>query len=84
LAQRCSDDPDGLWWSPTISDAPCRSEGEREVSEGHGLGEKRFEGRRIEEREESGGAGQILTADGAPVLGRATGRLAQEGGAWLW
>jgi hypothetical protein len=53
------------------------------VSEGRGLGEERLGGRRTEEREESGGAGQILTDDGAPVLGRAMGMSALEGGAWL-
>jgi hypothetical protein len=61
-----------------IGDAPCRSEGEREV------GEERLGGRRTEEREESGGAGQIPMDDGAPVLGRATGMLAREGGSRLW
>jgi hypothetical protein len=57
---------------------------EREVSEGRGLGEERLGGRCTEERVESGGAGQIPTADGAPVLGRATGRVAQEDGMWQW
>jgi hypothetical protein len=66
-----------------IGDAPCKSEEEREVSEGCGLGEERLRGWHTEEREESGGTGQILTADGAPVLGRATGSLALEGGARL-
>jgi hypothetical protein len=42
------------------------------VSEGHGLGEERLGGWLTEEREESGDAGQILTDDVAPVLGRAT------------
>jgi hypothetical protein len=54
------------------------------VSEGRGLGEERLGGRRTEEREESGGTSQIPTANGAQVLGRATGRLAREGGTWLW
>jgi hypothetical protein len=40
------------------------------VSGGRGLGEERLGGRRTEEREESGSAGQIQTDDGAPVLGR--------------
>jgi hypothetical protein len=66
-----------------IGDTPCRSEGEREVSEGRGLGEERLGGRRTKEREESGGTGQILTADGAPVPGRAMGRLAWEGSSQL-
>jgi hypothetical protein len=48
------------------------------------LGEERLGGRCTEERLESGGAGQIQTADGAPVLGRATGRVAQEDGMWQW
>jgi hypothetical protein len=64
-----------------IGDAPCRSEEEREVSEGHGLGDERLGGRHTEEREESGDTDQILTADGVPVLGRATRSLAREGGA---
>jgi hypothetical protein len=84
LAQRCSDDNGGLWWSLRIGDAPCRSDGEREVSEGHGLGEERLRGRCTEEREESGGVGQIPMVDGAPVLGRATGMSAREGGVQLW
>jgi hypothetical protein len=79
----CSDDTGGLRWSPMIGDAPCRSEGEREVSEGRGLGEERLGGRRTKEREESGGASQIPTADGAPVPGRAMGRLDWEGSAQL-
>jgi hypothetical protein len=70
-------------WSPTIGNAPCRLEVEREVSEGCGLGEERLGRWCTEEREESGGAGQISPADGASVLGRATGRLAQEGGVRL-
>jgi hypothetical protein len=37
---------------------------EREVSEGYGLGEERLRGWCTEEREESGGAGQILMDDG--------------------
>jgi hypothetical protein len=74
-ARRCSDDNGGLRWSPTIGDAPCRSMGEREVSEGRGLGEERLGGRSTEEREESSGADQILPDDGAPVLGRATGNI---------
>jgi hypothetical protein len=53
------------------------------VSEGRGLGEGRLGGQRTEEREENGGGGQILTAAGAPVLGRATGRLVREGSARL-
>jgi hypothetical protein len=56
-----------------IGDAPCRLEGGREVSEGQGLREERLRGRRTEEREESGGADQILTADGAQVFRRAVG-----------
>jgi hypothetical protein len=56
---------------------------EREVSEGRGLGEERLRGRRTEEREESDGAGQIPMDDGAPVLGRAMGMSAREGGACL-
>jgi hypothetical protein len=83
LARECSDDAGGLRWSPMIGDVPCWSEGEREVSELHGLGEERLRGRRIEEREESGCAGQIRMVDGASVLGRAMGRLAREGGAQL-
>jgi hypothetical protein len=66
-----------------IGNAPCRSEGEREVSEGHGFGEERLGERHTDEREESGGADQILTDDGVPVLGRAMGMLAQEGSAWF-
>jgi hypothetical protein len=65
-----------------IGDSPCRSKGERAVSEGHELGVERLG----EETEESDGAGQIPTDDGAPVLGRATGTPAQGGGApvrWL-
>jgi hypothetical protein len=58
-----------------FSDVPCRSEGEREVSEGHGLGDERLRGRLTEEREESGGTGQIPMDDGPPVLGRATGNV---------
>jgi hypothetical protein len=53
------------------------------VSEGRGLGEERLGGWRTEEREESGGADQIPTDDGAPVLGRAMGMSPREGGAWL-
>jgi hypothetical protein len=58
-----------------ISDAPSRSEGEREVSEGHGLGEERLRGWCTKEREESGGADQIPMNDGAPMLGRAMGNV---------
>jgi hypothetical protein len=47
------------------------------VSEGRGLGEEMLGGRRTEEREESGGDGQILTDDGAVMLGKATGTLAR-------
>jgi hypothetical protein len=57
---------------------------EREVSEVHEFVEERLGGWRTEEREESGGADQIPTDDGVPVLGRATGMLAQEGGTWFW
>jgi hypothetical protein len=53
------------------------------VSEGCGLGEERLGGRRTEEREESGGAGQIPMNDEALVLERATGMSAWEGGARL-
>jgi hypothetical protein len=53
------------------------------VSEGRGLGEERLARRRTEEREESDGASQIPTADGAPVLGKATEMSAQEGSTWL-
>jgi hypothetical protein len=66
-----------------IGNAPCRLEVEREVSEGCGLGEERLGRWCTEEREESGGADQISLADGASVLGRATRRLAQEGGVRL-
>jgi hypothetical protein len=75
-------DNGGLRWSLTISDTPCRLEGEREVSEGRGLGEEMIGGRRTGERE-SGGAGQIPMDDGAPVLGRATRMSTREGGAWI-
>jgi hypothetical protein len=75
------------WWPPVVPDDRRRTlqvEGrEREVSEGRGLGEERLGGRHTEEREESGGAGQIPTDDGAPVLGRATGTSARGGSAWL-
>jgi hypothetical protein len=71
-------------WSPVISDAPYKSEEEREVSEGRGLGEERLGGWRTEKREESRGTGQILMVDGASMLGRATRCLALEGGAQLW
>jgi hypothetical protein len=54
------------------------------VSEGRGLGEEGLEGRRTEEREESGGAAQIPTDDGATVLGRATRMSAWVGGPRLW
>jgi hypothetical protein len=67
-----------------ISDAPYKSEEEREVSEGRGLGEERLGGWCTEKREESRGTGQIPTVDRAPVLRRATGCLAVEGGARLW
>jgi hypothetical protein len=50
------------------------------VSEGRGLGEERLGGWLAEEREESGGAGQNPTDDGAPVLGRATGNV--DSGRW--
>jgi hypothetical protein len=40
-----------------VGDAPCRLEGEREMSEGRGLGEERLRGWRTEEREESGSFG---------------------------
>jgi hypothetical protein len=53
------------------------------VSEGCGLGEERLGGRRTEEREESGGAGQIPMNDEALVLERATGMSAWERGARL-
>jgi hypothetical protein len=43
-AQVCSDDTGGLRWSPMIGDAPCRSEGEREVSEGRGWERRGSEG----------------------------------------
>jgi hypothetical protein len=66
-----------------IGDAPCELEEEREVGEGCGLGEEELERWCTEGREEGGGGGQISTTDGAPVLGRATGTLAREGGAWL-
>jgi hypothetical protein len=68
------------WWSPTIGDAPCRSKGERQESEGCGLGEERLGGWLAEEREQSGGADQILTDDGAPVLRRVTGNVSS--GRW--
>jgi hypothetical protein len=75
------------WWPPVVPDDRQRTlqvEGrEREVSEGRGLGEERLGGRHTEEREESGGAGQIPTDDGAPVLGRATGTSAWGGSARL-
>jgi hypothetical protein len=57
---------------------------EREVSEVHEFVEERLGGWRTEEREESGGADQIPTDDGVPVLGRATGMSAQEGGTRFW
>jgi hypothetical protein len=73
-----------------IGDAPCRLKGEREVSEGRGLGEERLGGWLTEERaQESSGAGQIPMDDGGPVLERATGnvgsgrrRLASVAQAW--
>jgi hypothetical protein len=79
----CSNDTGGLRWSLAIGDAPCGSKEEREVSKGCGLREERLGGLRTEEREESGGTSQILTANGALVLGRATGSLAWEGGTRL-
>jgi hypothetical protein len=45
------------------------------VSEGCGLGGEMLRGWLTEEREESSGAGQIPTDDGAQVLGRATGNV---------
>jgi hypothetical protein len=53
------------------------------VSEGRRFGEERLGWRRTKEREESSGADQIPMTDGAPVLGRAMGRLAWEGSARL-
>jgi hypothetical protein len=50
------------------------------MSEGHGLGKERLKGRCTKKREESGGGGQISTDDGAPVLRRAMGMSAREGG----
>jgi hypothetical protein len=47
------------------------------------LERKGTEGSAPRKRGNSGGASQIPMADGAPVLGRATGRLAREGGAQL-
>jgi hypothetical protein len=54
-----------------------------EVSKGRGLGEEGLGGWCTEEREESGGTGQILMDDGAAVLGRATGPSARGSSARL-
>jgi hypothetical protein len=47
------------------------------------LERKGSEGGAMRKMGKSGGVVQIPTADGAPVLGRATGRLAWEGGVRL-